>query len=73
MNRNMAKKMSFESAIERLEEITSALEQGTASLSESLKLYEEGVKLSSYCEKELKKAEQKIIDLSDVKPEEETL
>ncbi len=61
--------MSFEKAIERLEEIAAILEQGQGrdsgvSLEQSLKLYEEGAALAAYCSGALKDAEQRITELS---------
>ena len=44
----MAKK-TYEDSVKRLEDIVSALECGDASLDESLKLFEEGTKLVSFC------------------------
>lgn len=55
----MAEK-SFESQMERLEEIVRLLERGEAPLSESIKLFEEGTKLSAAMGKLLDKAEQKV-------------
>ena len=54
------KKMSFEKALARLEEIVRAMESGDAMLDESLSLYEEGVKLIQFCAKALDDAEQKV-------------
>ena len=57
----MAKKtVSFENAIERLEEIVRSLESGDAELENALKLYEEGIGLVRSCTEQLEKAEQKI-------------
>ncbi len=57
----MAKKaVTFESAIERLEDIVRALESGDAELENALKLYEEGIGLVRSCTEQLEKAEQKI-------------
>ena len=71
----MKKKLDYEQSIERLEEIVSALENGNPSLEESLKLFEEGTKLSAACYKLLENAEQKITNISsaasDMKLEEE--
>ncbi|MBI2336331.1 MAG: exodeoxyribonuclease VII small subunit [Deltaproteobacteria bacterium] len=39
----MTKKLPFEKAMERLEEIVGALEEGDLALEKSLKLFEEGV------------------------------
>ncbi len=55
----MAEK-TFESQMERLEEIVRLLERGEASLAESMKLFEEGTKLSASLGKLLDKAEQKV-------------
>ena len=54
------KKMSFEKSLARLEEIVKSLEKGDAPLDESLKLFEEGTKLSASLGKLLDKAEQKV-------------
>ena len=54
---------SFEEAINRLEEIVAALEEGDCPLEEAMKLYEEGVALSSLCSQKLDKARQKIVTL----------
>ena len=53
-------KMTFESAMERLEQIAQLLERGDAPIEESLSLYEEGAKLLKYCSGILEKAEQKV-------------
>lgn len=53
------KDLSFEDAMEELEEITRRLESGEDTLEESIKLYERGVELKSLCEKKLKEAEGK--------------
>ena len=44
-----AKKLKFEEAMQRLQEIVGKLESGEVSLEESMKLFEEGAKLSSQC------------------------
>jgi exodeoxyribonuclease VII small subunit len=46
--------------MERLEEIVQKLEQGDLPLEQSLKLFEEGVKLSRICNKKLEEAERKV-------------
>ncbi len=56
----MNSNLSFEKAIEKLDEIVSSLEKGNLNLEDSLKAYEEGVKLSQYCNKILEDAEGKI-------------
>lgn len=61
----MAQAMTFEKAITRLEQIVGILEGGQCTLDDSLKLFEEGTKLTAYCSKSLKQAEQKIVKLMD--------
>ena len=55
----MEKELTFELAMKRLEEIVNALESGQVSLDDSLKLFEEGIELTKYCESELKNIENK--------------
>jgi len=55
----MAEK-KFEAALVRLEEIVQELEKGDISLERSLKLFEEGIKLSRICNKQLDEAERKV-------------
>lgn len=68
-----ATEWTFEKAMTRLEKIVALLESGNCSLDDSLKLFEEGTKLTAYCSKSLKTAEQKIIKLTaaDVKENKE--
>jgi exodeoxyribonuclease VII small subunit len=51
---------SFEESLKKLESIVDKLEKGDLSLEDSLKLFEEGVGLSSACKKELEEAEGKV-------------
>lgn len=61
----MAKKTkSFEEALARLEEIVDSMEEGELSLDETVKLYKEGVELSSLCSEKLSGAKQQISILS---------
>ena len=55
----MAKK-TFESALARLEEITQELEDGELSLENSLKKFNEGIKLAGYCSDQLSQAQKKV-------------
>lgn len=64
-------KMTYEQAVVRLEEIVKLLESGTASLDDSLQLFEEGTRLAAFCSKTLDAAEQKIRTLSEVQHETE--
>ena len=61
------KTITFEAAMERLEEITRLLESGTEGIDESLKLYEEGVSLIRLCTQKLESAEQsvKVLQMSE--------
>lgn len=52
--------MDFEKKLGRLEEIVEKMETGELSLEDSLKLFEEGVKLSRECNVQLTDAEQKV-------------
>lgn len=56
-------KMKFEQAIKKLEEIVGMLETGELDLEESLKLFEEGITLSRYCQEELQLAEGRVQSL----------
>jgi len=51
---------NFEDSLNRLEAIVSQLEQGDLPLENSLKLFEEGVRLSASCKQELDAAEGKV-------------
>ena len=50
----------FEKSIKELEEIVNKLEAGDTSLSESLELFEKGIKLAKECNKMLDDAEKKV-------------
>jgi exodeoxyribonuclease VII small subunit len=51
---------SFEEQLTALESVVERLERGELTLDESVRLFEEGVKLSEACKKELETAEGKI-------------
>ncbi len=61
----MAEK-KFEEAMKRLEEIVQRLESSDLSLEDSLQIFEEGMKLISFCSKKLEEAEQKVTMLVKV-------
>lgn len=52
--------MDFEKKLSRLEEIVTKMEAGDLSLEDSLKFFEEGVRLSRECNSQLAQAEQKV-------------
>lgn len=54
------KKKSFEEALAKLEQITKELEEGDLSLEESLKYFDEGVKLAEHCTSKLNEAQKKV-------------
>ncbi len=56
----MAKKMTFEAAMERLEQIVRAMERGDVQLDESLKLFQEGTELVRTCSKMLEQAQMQV-------------
>lgn len=55
----MAKK-SFETALARLEQLTEELTSGDESLESSLKKFDEGIKLASFCHEQLNEARAKV-------------
>lgn len=52
--------LSFEEAIEKLEEITRQLEGGALSLDQSIEAYETGMQLKKLCQTMLERAEKKL-------------
>lgn len=58
--------MKFEKKLDRLESIVEKMESGELSLDDSLKMFEEGIKLSRDCHAQLDEAEQKVRLLLEV-------
>ena len=56
----MNKDIKFEDAVNKLEEIVRALEDGNTPLDRALELYENGIALVRFCNEKLDSAEQKI-------------
>lgn len=56
----MTKDVKFEDALSNLESIVEKLERGELSLEESLAAFEEGIRLSRICSKQLDAAEKKV-------------
>ncbi len=54
------KKLSFEDALEALEEIVQRLEGGEVSLEESIDIYSRGTHLKTHCEQKLQSAREKV-------------
>ncbi len=63
VNNDKMAELSYEDAVKRLEEIVNLLEQGEASLEESLDLFKEGMALSKICEQKLAAMEEEISKL----------
>ena len=57
------KKNNFEDLLRRLQEISEQLEREDVGLDDSIKLYEEGIKLAKLCYKKLNEPELKISEL----------
>lgn len=56
----MGAEQSFEDALARLEAVVRELEQGDLSLEQALTLFEEGIRLTRFCNQKLEEAEGKI-------------
>ena len=54
------RKGDFEKSLARLEEVVKRLESPDLSLDEAMKLFEEGVRLSRECQKQLEEAEGRV-------------
>lgn len=54
------KKLKFEEAVKRLEEIVGRMESDELTLEESLSIFQEGMELAYFCNKKLDEAEKKI-------------
>ena len=56
--------MSFEEAMRELEAVVDKLERGDVALDASIALYERGAALKKRCEDELKRAEEKVAQIT---------
>ncbi|MDD4797211.1 MAG: exodeoxyribonuclease VII small subunit [Eubacteriales bacterium] len=61
----MAKKVTFERSMAQLEAVVGQLESGQLELTEVIKLYEEGMKLSKACQKMLDEGQKKLTALRE--------
>lgn len=61
---NTKKQFNFDLSLKQLEKIVEKMEEDDLPLEESIKLFEEGMKLSQACQIALKEAEGKIKKLS---------
>ena len=57
------KDMTYEKAIQRLEEIVQQLESNEIPLEDSIALFQEGIELSKYCDKKLKNIQEKVAQI----------
>ena len=60
----MENKLTFEQAMEKLEETVTKLENAKGGLNDTVQLYEEGVRLAAMCNSMIDEAQQKITVLS---------
>ena len=60
MKEEKTKDVTFEKALEKLEEIVSGLEAGDLALDVSMKKYEEGIRLARLCQEKLDMARARI-------------
>jgi exodeoxyribonuclease VII small subunit len=60
MKKTEAQGRNFEASLAALEKIVRELERGDLPLEESLKLFEQGVKLSRECQERLNQAERRV-------------
>ncbi|MEE9506744.1 MAG: exodeoxyribonuclease VII small subunit [Thermoplasmata archaeon] len=59
--------MTFEDALERLENIVDTLSKGKLSLDEAMEKFEEGIRLFRLCDEKLRGAEQRVSVLTQSK------
>lgn len=60
---NMDQPLSFEDAMKALEALVKELESGSLSLEDSVKKYNEGIRLAKHCHDLLKQAESVVVKL----------
>lgn len=66
----LAEKLSFEQALEKLEEIVAELEAGQLPLEKAMEKFEQATRLKTRCEKLLTQAEARIEELTEPAGEE---
>ena len=60
----MDKQLTFEEAMQKLEQINLQLQQSNTSLTKSIELYQQGLSLANYCKQQLLYATKKIEELN---------
>ena len=58
------KEMTYEQAVGRLEEIAGLMESGKLSLDESMKLYDESVRLTEFCYSKLEAFKERVYEVT---------
>ncbi|MDR9458828.1 MAG: exodeoxyribonuclease VII small subunit [Dehalococcoidia bacterium] len=66
----MDEQLSFEDALNRLEQISQSLERGGLRLEEGIALFEEGIRLAKICNERLNSAELKISQIQNFSEQE---
>ena len=59
-NQTEEQALDFEASLEKLEQLVERMENGELALEDSLKAFEEGVKLTRQCQQTLNAAQQKV-------------
>ncbi|MDC6451937.1 exodeoxyribonuclease VII small subunit [Alphaproteobacteria bacterium] len=59
-NDNMLDKMTFEEAMNELENLVESLDKGDISLDQAIEAYDRGSQLKDYCQKKLNEAKMKV-------------
>ena len=67
------KKLTYEAAVARIEEIAFALENDEVTLEKSIELYKEGMELTFFCKQALEVAEKEVMELRKTFDEKYTL
>ena len=57
------KELTFEQAIQRLEEITNLIQKSECTLDQGIKLYQEGLELSNFCQDKLSIFQKQLSEL----------
>ena len=60
----MDKQLTFEEAMQKLEQINLQLKQSNTSLTKSIELYQQGLSLANYCKQQLLFATKKIEEIN---------
>ena len=60
----MDKQLTFEEAMQKLEQINLQLQQSNTSLTKAIELYQQGLSLANYCKQQLLSATKKIEELN---------